>query len=89
MDYWRELTRVSEYLIIALCKIMGIDEKYIFDCMKNPLTNMTLLNYPPTPPVLDTWGQHPHKDFHLLTLLAPSTSRVTSGPKWVLINAMG
>ena len=70
MNYWRELTRVSEYLIIALCKIMGIDEKYIFDCLKNPLTNMTLLNYPPTPPIGDTWGQHPHKDFNMLTLLA-------------------
>ncbi len=70
MNYWLELTRVSEYLIIALCKTLDIDEKYILECMKNPLTNMTLLNYPPTPPLSDTWGQHPHKDFNLLTLLA-------------------
>ena len=70
MNYWRELTRVSEDLIIALCKTMGIDEKFILECMNNPLTNMTLLNYPPTPPLSDTWGQHPHKDFNLLTLLA-------------------
>jgi isopenicillin N synthase-like dioxygenase len=70
MNYWRELTRVSEHLIIALCKTMSIDENLILECMKNPLTNMTLLNYPPTPPLSDTWGQHPHKDFNLLTLLA-------------------
>ena len=38
--------------------------------MTNPLTNMTLLNYPPMPPQSDTWGIHPHKDFNLLTLLA-------------------
>lgn len=70
MNYWRELTRVSENLIIALCKSMGINEKHILECMNNPLTNMTLLNYPPTPSLSDTWGQHPHKDFNLLTLLA-------------------
>lgn len=70
MNYWGELTRVSKCLIIALCKSMNIDEKYILSCMVNPLTNMTLLNYPPTPPDSDTWGQHPHKDFNLLTLLA-------------------
>ncbi|GBL21138.1 2-oxoglutarate-Fe(II) type oxidoreductase [Acidimicrobiaceae bacterium] len=70
MSYWRELTRVSECLIVALCKTMGIDEKYILQCMTNPLTNMTLLNYPPTPALDETWGQHPHKDFNLLTLLA-------------------
>ena len=70
MNYWSELTRVSKCLIIALCKSMNIDEKYILSCMVNPLTNMTLLNYPPTPADGDTWGQHPHKDFNLLTLLA-------------------
>ena len=70
MNYWHELTRVSDYLIIALCKALDIDEKYMLGCMKSPLTNMTLLNYPPTQPLSDTWGQHPHKDFNLLTLLA-------------------
>lgn len=70
LNYWRELTRVSENLIIALCRTMCIDEKFILECMNNPLTNMTLLNYPPTPPLSDIWGQHPHKDFNLLTLLA-------------------
>ncbi|TRZ83513.1 MAG: isopenicillin N synthase family oxygenase [Actinobacteria bacterium] len=70
LNYWHELTRVSEYLIIALCKILQIDEKFVLSCMTNPLTNMTLLNYPPTPQRSDTWGQHPHKDFNLLTLLA-------------------
>lgn len=70
MKYWGELTRVSDYLIVALCKTMGVSEKFILECMRNPLTNMTLLNYPPTPPLSDTWGQHPHKDFNLLTLLA-------------------
>ena len=70
MTYWRALTRVSETLIVALCTRLGIDPARVLSCMTNPLTNMTLLNYPPTPPQDETWGIHPHKDFNLLTLLA-------------------
>lgn len=70
MNYWRALTKVSETLVIALCSQMKIDANKILSCMTNPLTNMTLLNYPPTKPQGDSWGIHPHKDFNLLTLLA-------------------
>lgn len=70
LAYWEELTRVSEGLIVALCRAMGVDEKVLLSAMTNPLTNMTLLNYPPMPPQSDSWGIHPHKDFNLLTLLA-------------------
>ena len=70
MAYWNELTKVSERLIIALCHQMGVDENILLSYMSDPLTNMTLLNYPPMPPQSDSWGIHPHKDFNLLTLLA-------------------
>ena len=69
-EYWNALTKVSERLIIALCKQMGVDENILLSYMSDPLTNMTLLNYPPMPPQSDSWGIHPHKDFNLLTLLA-------------------
>ena len=70
MAYWNALTQVSERLIIALCNQMGVDQNILLGHMSNPLTNMTLLNYPPMPPQSDSWGIHPHKDFNLLTLLA-------------------
>jgi len=70
MNYWRALTRVSEILIVALCSKLEINPETILASMTNPLTNMTLLNYPPMPPQDDTWGIHPHKDFNLLTILA-------------------
>ena len=70
MAYWNALTEVSERLIIALCTQMGVDQNILLSYMTDPLTNMTLLNYPPMPPQSDTWGIHPHKDFNLLTLLA-------------------
>jgi isopenicillin N synthase-like dioxygenase len=70
MAYWNALTKVSEHLIIALCTQMGVDQNILLSYMSDPLTNMTLLNYPPMPPQSDSWGIHPHKDFNLLTLLA-------------------
>ena len=70
LAYWAELTRVSEGLIVSLCNALGVDENILLSAMTNPLTNMTLLNYPPMPPQSDSWGIHPHKDFNLLTLLA-------------------
>lgn len=70
MNYWSALTQLSERLIIAICSQLGVDPNKILSCMSNPLTNMTLLNYPPTSLQKDNWGIHPHKDFNLLTLLA-------------------
>jgi isopenicillin N synthase-like dioxygenase len=70
MKYWQSMVSVSERLIIALCSKLQVDANIILACMVNPLTNMTLLNYPPMQPQSDTWGIHPHKDFNLLTLLA-------------------
>lgn len=67
--WWAEMTRVSNALLAALCRQMGLDVDYVLSCMQYPLTNMTLLNYPPSAPN-DGWGIHPHKDFNLLTLLA-------------------
>lgn len=70
MRYWSEMTTLCDALIVALCSAMGIDPRTILDAMTSPLTNMTLLNYPPTDPQPDTWGIHPHKDFNVLTVLA-------------------
>ncbi len=74
LRYWRAMTDISEQLIVALCSQLQVDANIILSAMTNPLTNMTLLNYPPMPPQNDTWGIHPHKDFNLLTLLATTQS---------------
>lgn len=70
MSYWSAMKSLCDSLITALCAAMGIEARTILDAMSNPLTNMTLLNYPPTDPQPDTWGIHPHKDFNVLTVLA-------------------
>ena len=70
LAYWDEMTRVSNACLTALSDVLRLDTETIMSCMSNPLTNMTLLNYPPIEPQSDAWGIHPHKDFNLLTLLA-------------------
>jgi hypothetical protein len=68
--YWAEMTRVNDALLEVLCEALGIDPLLVLRMMDRPLTNMTLLNYPPGAPRDDRWGIHPHKDFNFLTLLA-------------------
>ncbi len=68
--YWMEMTRVNDAVLVALCEALGLDPRRVLAMMDKPLTNMTLLNYPPTPARDELWGIHPHKDFNFLTLLA-------------------
>lgn len=70
LAYWSEMTRVNDAVLVALCEALGLDAARVMAMMEKPLTNMTLLNYPPTTPEQAGWGIHPHKDFNFLTLLA-------------------
>ncbi|MGB0385436.1 MAG: isopenicillin N synthase family dioxygenase [Ardenticatenaceae bacterium] len=69
LTYWDDMTCVTNSALSALCHVLKLDSDYILSCVDNPLTNMTLLNYPPSEGQ-DAWGIHPHKDFNLLTVLA-------------------
>jgi isopenicillin N synthase-like dioxygenase len=70
LAYWAEMTRVNDALLVVLCEVLGLDPVAVLAMMDKPLTNMTLLNYPPGAPQSESWGIHPHKDFNFLTLLA-------------------
>jgi len=70
LAYWKEMDRVNHAVLAALCQAMGLDADGVLSGLQQPLTNMTLLNYPPCAPGDARWGIHPHKDFNYLTLLA-------------------
>lgn len=70
LRYWSALESLCADMLRGLIEHLGADVEYVMSCMGQPLTNMTLLNYPPTEPTKDTWGIHPHKDFNVLTVLA-------------------
>lgn len=51
--------------------MLGIAPGEFLQQFEKPLTNMTLLHYPPQAPDADGFGIHPHKDTDALTILAP------------------
>jgi len=71
LSYWRECDRVCNLLLSAMAKILGVDQAEFLQLFESPLTNMTLLHYPPQSPDVGGFGIHPHKDTDALTILAP------------------
>lgn len=71
LTYWRECDRVAGILLGALAEILGINRGELLERFESPLTNMTLLHYPPQVANASGFGIHPHKDTDALTILAP------------------
>lgn len=70
LAYWRECDRVTAILLQSFAQILGIDQRQFLDYFDYPLTNMTLLHYPPQAANAAGIGIHPHKDTDALTILA-------------------
>ena len=70
LAYWAEMDRLNAAVLTGLAAALGLDAAVLLAMLDQPLTNMTLLNYPPAPPHDTRWGSHPHKDFNFLTFLA-------------------
>ncbi len=71
LNYWNECDRVTTVLLRAVAEILGTDEDEFLQLFEMPLTNMTLLHYPPQVADAVGFGIHPHKDTDALTILAP------------------
>lgn len=69
--YWAACDRAVAPMFDAVAVALGIDVDLLHSWHETPLTNMTLLHYPPSPPPGDAVGIHPHKDTNVLTLLHP------------------
>ena len=71
LGYWAELDGVFHLLLGALAEGLGLDPAQLQEPFRDPLTNMTLLHYPPQAPEDAGFGIHPHKDTDALTIIAP------------------
>ena len=87
--YWNACDRVTRLLLDALSHCMGLPFDTLQRNFDSPLTNMTLLHYPPGK---EQVGIHPHKDTDALTILAPDPvgglqvkSRKTG--RWITVEA--
>ncbi|NNC58335.1 MAG: isopenicillin N synthase family oxygenase [Woeseiaceae bacterium] len=92
LDYWRHCDRVAGYLLDALACVLGVDAETFRRAFDKPLTNMTLLHYPPQATNDNEFGIHPHKDTDALTILAPDPIgglyvRRTGSERWIPADA--
>ena len=71
LAFWRACNAAGERLLRLIARIMDVDESAFLSLFEYPLTNMTLLHYPPAAAGSDGFGIHPHKDTDALTLLFP------------------
>lgn len=71
LDYWVQLDRVTDLLLGALEIGLDLKPNVLSDAFVTPMTNMTLLHYPPQAPDEEGFGIHPHKDTDALTIIAP------------------
>ena len=71
LRYWTHMDRIAGALCAALADGLGLKRTAFADAFEQPLTNMTLLHYPPQAPDDESYGIHPHKDTDALTIIAP------------------
>ena len=71
LAYRAQLDRVTDLLLGALEAGLELQPGMLRHAFRDPLTNMTLLHYPPQAPDEGGYGIHPHKDTSALTIIAP------------------
>lgn len=90
-QYWEACDRAVAPMFDAIAPVLRVDAAQLRAWHDAPLTNMTLLHYPPSPPTGDATGIHPHKDTNVLTLLHPDPVgglevRAPTG-EWIKVDA--
>ncbi|MEM7299592.1 MAG: 2-oxoglutarate and iron-dependent oxygenase domain-containing protein [Pseudomonadota bacterium] len=71
LAYWEALEWCGDVLMKGSALALGLDENTFSSAFSKPLTNMTLLHYPPMDEGQDGFGIHPHKDTDAFTILYP------------------
>ncbi len=71
LAYWEACDRVSDTLLRIFAQTLGLDTDEFLAMFDAPITNMTLLHYPPQDPEDESPSFHPHKDTNAFTILFP------------------
>ena len=69
--YWAAMDQLSNQLLQAFALALSLPEDTLIPLFDLPLTNMTLLHYPPLEKGQAGAGLHPHKDSDAFTILYP------------------
>lgn len=94
LSYWQQCDRVAQILLTAMATILGTHADQLLRLFESPLSNMTLLHYPPQAPNAGAFGIHPHKDTDVFTILAPDPIgglfvKCRADPYWTQVEAPG
>ena len=71
LEYWSACDSLAAVLLAAFETALELPAGDLAKRFDHPVTNMTLLHYPPSTPDEDVHGIHPHKDTNVLTVLYP------------------
>ena len=71
LAYWSQMDRLAYALMDVFSHALGLSLDHLRNQFAAPLTNMTLLHYPPQPAQDTGFGIHAHKDTDALTIIAP------------------
>lgn len=71
LAYWAAMDGIALRLLEALAEGLDLPKDSFRAAFSAPLTNMSLLHYPPQEPDAPGFGIHPHKDTDALTIIAP------------------
>jgi len=92
LDYWHACDRIADSLLTMLAVILEVEQHWFLREFEKPLTNMTLLHYPPQAATSPGFGIHPHKDTDALTILMPDKVgglmvRARNQQEWIEVDA--
>jgi isopenicillin N synthase-like dioxygenase len=71
LTYWDQMDQLTHLLLGALAEGLDLAAEDLHAPMRQPLTNMTLLHYPPQAADEAGFGIHAHKDTDVLTIISP------------------
>jgi isopenicillin N synthase-like dioxygenase len=88
LDYFAEMERLSDRLLRAFALALDLEEEFLLGSYRKPLTQVSLLHYPPQPPQAPErqYGIRPHADATAFTVLAQDNVgglQVESGGGWI------
>ncbi len=86
LDYFEAVDGVAENLLRAFALALDLEERYFLSFYGKPMTQVSLLHYPPQPPADDAFGNRPHADATAFTIVlqgdVPGLEVMTKSGQW-------
>lgn len=89
LDYFEAVDCVAANLLKAFALALGLEESYFLGFYTKPLTQVSLLHYPPAPVVDGHFGNRPHADATAFTIVlqddVPGLEVLTRSGRWATV----